>query len=50
MLLLDNLCKINLKYHTIEAYSNIVKTYLKSNLGFYKLSQITKIIIADFMI
>ena len=39
---LDNHCKINLKYHTIEAYSNIVKTHLKPNLGFYKLSQITK--------
>ena len=39
---LDNHCKINLKYHTIKAYSNIVKTHLKPNLGFYKLSQITK--------
>ena len=39
---LDNHCKINLKYHTIEAYSNIVKNHLKPNLGFYKLSQITK--------
>lgn len=39
---LDIHCKINLKYHTIKAYSNIVKTHLKPNLGFYKLSQITK--------
>ena len=46
---LDNHCKINLKYHTIEAYSNIVKTLLKPNLGFYKLSQITKPTLQDFL-
>lgn len=46
---LENHCKINLKYHTIEAYSNIVKTYLKPNLGFYKLSQITKPTLQDFL-
>lgn len=46
---LDNHCKINLKYHTIEAYSNIVKTHLKPNLGFYKLSQITKTTLQDFL-
>lgn len=46
---LDNHCKINLKYHTIETYSNIVKTHLKPNLGFYKLSQITKTTLQDFL-
>ena len=46
---LDNHCKINLKYHTIEAYGNIVKTHLKTNLGFYKLSQITKPTLQDFL-
>lgn len=46
---LENHCKINLKYHTIEAYSNIVKTHLKPNLGFYKLSQITKTTLQDFL-
>ena len=46
---LDNHCKINLKYHTIEAYSNIVKTHLKPNLGFYKLSQITKPTLQEFL-
>lgn len=46
---LDNHCKINLKYHTIEAYSNIVKTHLKPNLGFYKLSQITKPTLQNFL-
>ena len=46
---LNNHCKINLKYHTIEAYSNIVKNHLKPNLGFYKLSQITKTTLQDFL-
>lgn len=46
---LDNHCKINLKYHTIEAYSNIVKNHLKPNLGFYRLSQITKTTLQDFL-
>ena len=46
---LDNHCKINLKYHTIEAYSNIVKTHLKPNLGFYNLSQITKTTLQEFL-
>lgn len=46
---IDNHCKINLKYHTIEAYSNIVKNHLKTNLGFYKLSQITKTTLQEFL-
>lgn len=46
---IDNHCKINLKYHIIEAYSNIVKNHLKTNLGFYKLSQITKTTLQEFL-
>ncbi len=46
---LDNHCKINLKYHTIEAYSNIVKNHLKPKLGFYKLAQITKTTLQEFL-
>lgn len=46
---LNNHCKINLKYHTIEAYSNIVKNHLKPKLGFYKLSQITKTTLQEFL-
>ena len=34
-------CEINLKYHTIEAYKNIIKNHIKPRLGFYRLSQIT---------
>ena len=31
---LENYCKVNLKYRTIEEYSVIVNKYLKSKLGF----------------
>lgn len=34
-------CEINLKYHTIQAYKNIIKNHIKPRLGFYRLSQIT---------
>ena len=46
---LNNHCKINLKYHTIAAYSYIVKNHLQPNLGFYKLYQITKTTLQDFL-
>ena len=39
---LEKHCYINLKYHTIEAYSSIVKNHIKPNIGFYKISQITR--------
>lgn len=37
---LDNYCKINLKYHTIQSYTNIINNHIKPNLGYYKLSQL----------
>ena len=37
---LKNYCYVNLKYHTIQAYSNIIKNHIKPRLGFYRLSQI----------
>ena len=46
---LEKHCYINLKYHTIEAYSNIVKNHLKPNLGFYKISQITRSTLQEFI-
>lgn len=42
-------CQINLKYHTIEAYSNIVKNHVKPRLGMYKLSQITTATLQEFI-
>ena len=42
-------CQINLKYHTIQAYSNIIKNNIKPRLGFYRLSQITSATIQEFI-
>lgn len=38
---MKNHCEINLKYHTIQAYANIIKNHIKPNIGYYRLSQIT---------
>lgn len=42
-------CKINLKYHTIQAYQNIIKNHIKPKLGFYMLSQLTTSVIQEFI-
>lgn len=42
-------CEINLKYHTIEAYKNIIKNHIKPRLGFYRLCQITTATIQEFV-
>lgn len=42
-------CEINLKYHTIEAYKNIIKNHIKPRVGFYKLSQITTATLQEFI-
>ena len=46
---LEKHCYINLKYHTIEAYSSIVKNHIKPNIGFYKISQITRSTLQEFI-
>lgn len=38
---LDNYCKINLKYNTIQAYKNIIEKHIIPKLGKYRLSTIT---------
>ena len=43
-------CEINLKYHTIEAYKNIIKNHIKPKLGFYRLCQITIATIQEFQL
>ena len=40
---LDNYCKINLKYNTIQAYKNIIKNHIVPKLGKYRLSTITSV-------
>ena len=42
-------CEINLKYHTIQAYQNIIKNHIKPKLGFYMLSQLTTAVIQEFI-
>lgn len=42
-------CEINLKYHTIQAYQNIMKNHIKPKLGFYMLSQLTTSVIQEFI-
>lgn len=46
---LENYCYINLKYHTIEGYSNIIKNYIKPNIGYFRLSQITRATLQEFI-
>ena len=40
---LNNYCKINLKYNTIQAYKNIIKNHIVPKLGKYRLSTITSV-------
>ncbi|MBO5004036.1 MAG: site-specific integrase [Clostridia bacterium] len=42
-------CEINLKYHTIQAYQNIIKNHVKPRIGFYLLSQITTSTLQEFI-
>lgn len=46
---LENYCYINLKYHTIEGYSNIIKNHVKPNIGYFRLSQITRSTLQEFI-
>ena len=46
---IENYCYVNLKYHTIEAYQNIIKNHIKPNIGFYRLSQITRAMLQEFI-
>ena len=42
-------CEINLKYHTIQAYKNIIKNHVKPRIGSYMLSQITTSTLQEFV-
>ena len=46
---IEKYCKINLKYHTIEAYSNIIKNHIKPRIGYYLISQITPMILQNLI-
>ena len=40
---LDNYCKTNLKYSTVQAYTTLINKYIKQKLGMYRLSTITSV-------
>lgn len=42
-------CEINLKYHTIQSYRNIIKNHIKPNIGYFRLSQITRSTLQEFI-
>lgn len=46
---LDNYCKINLKYNTIQTYKTLIRKYIKPNLGMYRLSTITSVKLNSFI-
>ena len=46
---LNNYCKINLKYNTIQAYQNIIKKHIEPKLGKYRLSTITSVKLNSFI-
>lgn len=40
---LENYCKVNLKYNTIQSYKSLINKYIKPKIGMYKLSTITSV-------
>ena len=46
---LDNYCKTNLKYNTIQAYKNIIKNHIAPKLGKYRLSTLTSVKLNSFI-
>lgn len=46
---LNNYCKSNLKYNTIQTYSTIIRKYIKADLGMYRLSTITSVRLNTFI-
>lgn len=46
---LNNYCKTNLKYNTIQTYSNLIDKYIKPRIGKYKISTITSVSINTFI-
>lgn len=46
---MENYCKVNLKYNTIEKYNTIIEKYLKPNIGMYRLSALTSVKLHSFI-
>ena len=45
----ENYCKTNLKYNTINAYMVLIEKYIKPKLGMYRLSTITSVRLNSFI-
>lgn len=46
---MQNYCKVNLRYNTIQTYSTIIEKYLKPNIGMYRLSALTSVKLHTFI-
>lgn len=46
---LDNYCRVNLKYNTVQKYKTIINKYIKPKLGKYRLSTITSVCLNNFL-
>lgn len=46
---IENYCKTNLKYNTIQAYSTIIEKYLKPEIGMYRLTALTSVKLHSFI-
>ena len=46
---IENYCKVNLKYNTIQTYKILIKKYVKPKIGHYRLSTITSVSINNFI-
>lgn len=46
---MQNYCKVNLRYNTIQTYNTIIEKYLKPNIGMYRLSALTSVKLHTFI-
>ena len=46
---LDNYCKTNLKYNTIQSYTTLINKYIKPKIGKYRISNITSVALNNFI-
>ena len=46
---LDNYCRVNLKYNTVQKYQVLIRKYIKPKLGKYRLSTITSVSLNAFI-
>lgn len=46
---MENYCKVNLRYNTIQAYNTIIEKYLKPHIGKYRLSSLTSVKLHSFI-